>query len=45
MTTLGPVGKVQGTGVFTLNCPAGKVVTGILGRQGGLLDRIQLLCR
>ena len=45
ISSLGPVGLVQGSGVFTRDCPAGKVVTGILGRQGGLLDRIQLICR
>jgi len=31
--------------LFSLNCPAGKAVVGLFGGQGGLLDRIGLICR
>jgi hypothetical protein len=30
---------------FTLSCPAGKQVIGIFGGQGGLLDRIGIVCQ
>ncbi len=35
----------SGAGITNLDCPAGAVVTGFQGRQGLLLDQIQLRCR
>ncbi len=44
--TSASVGTVQtGSVTFTLNCPAGKVVTGLQGRSGNLIDQIQLQCQ
>lgn len=35
----------SGGNAFTLRCPAGQAVSGIQGRAGHLVDRIQLSCR
>ncbi len=39
----GAAGSEGGT-PKTLNCPAGKVLTGVTGSAGTLLDRIQIIC-
>lgn len=42
----GFVGSQESTAeIINLDCPAGSVVTGFRGRQGLLLDQIQLRCR
>jgi hypothetical protein len=38
-------GNSAGAPAFALDCPPGKVVAGLFGGQGGLLDRIGLICR
>jgi len=35
----------SGAGLTTIKCPASTVATGFKGRQGLLLDQIQLLCK
>ncbi len=45
-STSASVGTVQPDSVtFGLNCPPGKVVSGLQGRSGNLIDQIQLQCQ
>jgi hypothetical protein len=37
--------RESGAGVTIMKCPASTVATGFKGRQGLLLDQIQLLCK
>ncbi|MCU1384085.1 MAG: hypothetical protein JWL71_2782 [Acidobacteria bacterium] len=41
----GTAGLNQGGSPFTLSCPAGKIVTGVEGRQGALMDQISIRCQ
>src|SRR4051794_34916071 len=37
-------GSPTGGTAFTLNCPAGRILNGIVGRAGDFIDKVQGIC-